>query len=1379
MPMITTTAAEEQLAFLPARLPDPQDQQRPGALDTIGAAFSQANTLGSALAYGFDAPTPYAPDFDPFDGLEEPYQPFARAFIDANSPADVERIKRRIDAEQQDRRTLAAAGPAGIAAGFVAGALDPVNLLPLGAAARAARGASLASRVAIGTAGATVGAAAQEAGLQLTQDTRSMGESAANVGTAAVFGGAVGAALGQGSRAVNAARAGAAGAAVGGGAAAASAAMSPQELDAEALLGIGVSAFMAGILGGAVGAAHGAWPELRAQVARDITGPARATTDPGAIPAADTGRTATTPDPLTPGSIRLTAAELEADTGPRATGPADGVSSVGAAEVGANAAADRLTGAFGIERATAFQSPLLRLATSPSVESRRALAELAEQPFTYERNALGMASPVAVETRVKQWDAPLAQALEEVDRIFLRYRTGSDGGSMLATRAADLTGAARRAGRMTVQEFREAVGQAMRRGDQHPIPEVAEAAQAMRRAVFEPLKERAVELGLLPDDVSTDTAASYLTRVWSVERIKARRPEFVQRSTAWLSEQRDGAADRLTELDERATTFRAQAEKERQQTQETAAELGKVKAELARVRAARTAAGNEARRAQTASRRAEAGTDDFAAFMRDVRRGRPAGKAPPRLTAWLVSKGGVIDQGGEVRALGIDHKTRPGLINNKRGMPLDEAARAAWEEGYIGDRDERPDVQEFLDALQSDVRDLSPIYRADDSEWFLYAEEITRYREELDRAGLDIDRLSDAELQARIAADREGPITDAEARAAEIGAAITTDRVTRSREALDAARQRLEGIRGDVAKLRSRRDELELWLANRTAALRDSEEGLKKAERAISETAAFARADDMELEDIAQQITDRILGHPDGRIPYEVVPLTRGPLRERSFGIPDAVVEDFLESDVERVARIYTRTMAADVELAARFGRADMRDQIARIGDAYTAATRRTTDERALKRLDQQRRADVRDLEAIRDRIRGTYRAPADPDSLFARAVPVVANFNYLRLLGGMTISSIPDLARIVSVRGFTGMFRHALVPLATNARKYRLAAAEAKKAGTALDMVLHSRAASLADVMDAYAPRSRFERGLQAAANNFGVVTLMAPWTAAMKQLAGTVAAAGMLEDAAAWSAGRASRKAITRLASAGINEETAGRIARQFEQHGQQEGGLYLPNTDAWTDRGALEAFRGALVREVDRTIVTPTAGTRPLWMSEPWGKLIGQFQSFGVASAQQVLIAGLQRSDTAFVNAVAFGVGLGMLTYAVKSWIAGREPSDDPREWVTKGLEFSGVTGWLMEPLKIGDRLTGGALGLSGKAPTGRYRGDTPVEIIGGPTAGLVNDALGGGVRTLMGDPSRGDLSAVRRLLPYQNLWALRNVFDQAEAGAAEAMGLPARR
>ena len=131
---------------------------------------------------------------------------------------------------------------------------------------------------------------------------------------------------------------------------------------------------------------------------------------------------------------------------------------------------------------------------------------------------------------------------------------------------------------------------------------------------------------------------------------------------------------------------------------------------------------------------------------------------PQRLTDFLRRAGG-LKPDPELRNLGIQHDTRPGLIN-RSGMTLDEARAQAAEAGFLGRTAEveetnlagvrKTDNRELLDALAEDVFDQRPRFtEAGEFENRAAVEsrqEIDQTREALERLGLDADRLTDEEI---------------------------------------------------------------------------------------------------------------------------------------------------------------------------------------------------------------------------------------------------------------------------------------------------------------------------------------------------------------------------------------------------------------------------------------------------------------------------------------------------------------------------------------------------------------------------------------------------------------------------------------------------------
>lgn len=551
------------------------------------------------------------------------------------------------------------------------------------------------------------------------------------------------------------------------------------------------------------------------------------------------------------------------------------------------------------------------------------------------------------------------------------------------------------------------------------------------------------------------------------------------------------------------------------------------------------------------------------------------------------------------------------------------------------------------------------------------------------------------------------------------------------------------------------------------------------ARKAALQAEEFGRLSDAELKGVVDEVIDTILGNAEGRIPYDIVAGPRGPLKERVLKIESAKIHEFLENDIETVLRMQMRTMAPDVELAKKFGDVNLTEEIRKINDEANAAISKAETPKERQRLESERKAAIRDIEAIRDRLRGTYALPSDPGSLVVRAGRVARNLNYVRLLGGMTLSAIPDMAKVVFTHGLTSTFRDGFLPLISNFRTYRLASDEVKLAGTALDMVLDSRTMAMADITDDFGRHSKFERGLSAISSKFGVVSLMAPWNAAMKQFAGVVTMTNILRAAERVAMGAAEKGDVRKLAASGINLDLAKRIATEFAEHGER-GDVWLAQTGSWADRQAAEAFRAAVVRDVDRIVVTP-GQDKPLWMSTELGKTVGQFKSFAVSSMQRTMLAGLQQRDAAVLNGTLLMLGLGAVTYAVKEKAAGRELSDDPRVWAVNALDRSGLTGWLMEANNISEKATRGRVGLSAVSgeQVSRYASRNVYGAFLGPSADAVADIFQVSGSIFAGDTTRADLRRARMLVPGQNLFYVRGLFDQVEEAVDEGLGLPERR
>ncbi|MBZ9693565.1 MULTISPECIES: hypothetical protein [unclassified Mesorhizobium] len=317
----------------------------------------------------------------------------------------------------------------------------------------------------------------------------------------------------------------------------------------------------------------------------------------------------------------------------------------------------------------------------------------------------------------------------------------------------------------------------------------------------------------------------------------------------------------------------------------------------------------------------------------------------------------------------------------------------------------------------------------------------------------------------------------------------------------------------------------------------------------------------------------------------------------------------------------------------------------------------------------------------------------------------------------------------------------------------------------------------AMQDITDEFGRHTVFERGLTALTSRFGVVSLMAPWNACLKQFSGLVTMTNIMPAAQRVTEGKGTARDIRNLASSGIDADLAGRIVKQYAEYGDEQNGILFAKAGDWADQEARDAFRTAVVREVDRIIVTP-GQDKPLWMSTELGKTVGQFKSFAVSSMQKTMLAGLQQRDAATLNGVLLSLGLGAMTYWARKTIANEPTSEDPNVWAVEALDWSGLTGWAMDANGVLEKATRGKYGLSmftGKQIS-RYASRNTAGALLGPTLDMAGDAfqISGAIAT--DDFKQSDLHTVRKLLPAQNLFFVRTLFDRVEKATGSALGLP---
>ena len=527
-------------------------------------------------------------------------------------------------------------------------------------------------------------------------------------------------------------------------------------------------------------------------------------------------------------------------------------------------------------------------------------------------------------------------------------------------------------------------------------------------------------------------------------------------------------------------------------------------------------------------------------------------------------------------------------------------------------------------------------------------------------------------------------------------------------------------------------------------------------------------------EDLSDRISQRISINQslpydwkigDGSSGYKVAGIqgVSGVFKERVFNIPDNLVEEFLENDIETLAGSYARQTAIDIEMMRRFGTTDLAKFNTEIAEEYTTLMKNAKTDSERRSLAKQSKGDQDRLQAMYERIRGVYQV-GDPDNVWVRAGRVARNLNYMRFMGGIVASSIPDIARIFMAEGFGRTFSKGLVPLVTNLKAFKMSAKEARQYGIGAELLLQGRSKIIADIDDYTRGGTKFERGVQSMTDKFGRINLMDYWTSGVKQMHAVVMQNSIIDDLL---------KGVIdpRLKRLGITDSDAMLIAEQLKKHADKSEGVWLSNARNWDDPD-LERKWGAMIAKESRRVIVEPGQEKPLFMSSELGKTIGQFRSFMFSSTQRMTIATLQGQDRNAVGGVLTLISLGMLSYAFKQWDADRELSDDPAAWLAEGIDRSGVLGSIMEINNTVEKASSNGIGLRPmfgiEAPASRFVSRSMAENLMGPTMGslLENTIRVMNAGLTPGDWTEADTRAIRRLLPYQNLSFIRRGLDRIE-------------
>ena len=464
----------------------------------------------------------------------------------------------------------------------------------------------------------------------------------------------------------------------------------------------------------------------------------------------------------------------------------------------------------------------------------------------------------------------------------------------------------------------------------------------------------------------------------------------------------------------------------------------------------------------------------------------------------------------------------------------------------------------------------------------------------------------------------------------------------------------------------------------------------------------------------------------------------------------------------------------------------------------YKELIKNATTTKEIGRLEKDRDKEKDLIETIVARMRNTD--GFDGDVEWQKASRILRNFNYLRSMGGVLISSIPDIVMGISTAGFGNYARAMAKGLRQDWTERGSHRDEMAMLLWAAETVLgRNRAASVFDIEQPYNRTAnpdlidKVDYKLGQMSNSFSRYSATNWWNGMMKSVSAVAIQSRIIQVSKKKLLGQSISKSDQAFMNfIGMNDQVARDVAQIHESLTDVSDDFmghtfYYSGMDRWkgTMNGvpesrvkyAKEMFQAAVRTGVNNTVLTPNAGVLPPTLTTWYGRMLGQFRSFMLQSTETLAFSGSQRLLAAKdINQLITFFGLtfmGTLVYALKEALMGRDALADLddeknlRKLLFNGLDRGGALAMPMEINNIIHSLAGGGgpinkiFGVSEEA--GRFRQRDFFSTVSAP-AGVVEDFFKGLVAvTSRGlDPEeemyKGDRTRLRRLLPWQNLWWL---------------------
>lgn len=510
----------------------------------------------------------------------------------------------------------------------------------------------------------------------------------------------------------------------------------------------------------------------------------------------------------------------------------------------------------------------------------------------------------------------------------------------------------------------------------------------------------------------------------------------------------------------------------------------------------------------------------------------------------------------------------------------------------------------------------------------------------------------------------------------------------------------------------------------------------------------------------AEDILTKIRGESDQQIALAGIAenfISKGKfLKERQLLIPDAEIAEFLSTDSFRLFNNYMNRAGKLVETQKALERAgfeSIQDVIKDIKFEASKAVRGIEDPKEAAKIGQKFKEQEDLVNMMYRSMLGQLRKPGKAD----RYAETLLNYQFVRLLGGVTVSSLPELAMTPFRNGFLNTLRDGYLPMIKSFKTSKLTKDQLNDLTGALEFEQANvlRALGGIDDMDELGrTRNAWDTTQELLTKSFVKATGIGHWTSINRRLAAQVSSADIVRTLRKGPQG----SDIERLASIGLGVDDYAKVLNQIDKHVQEYKGSFVINPQLWDDKSALEVFQNAVQTQVESAVLKPGVESIPFFVQQSqWAKVLFQFKSFMSAATGKITISGIQRKDANAIAGLMGLIAMGTLSGIAHDKIAGREPPESPEELLLEGISRSGVLGLLgTTVLDLGSTFY--------NEKTRRFGGKFASSAILGPSASQIEEIVRAGQGLVQGDVTDKEIKAIQRMIPFMNLFYIKAITER---------------